>query len=303
MLVAMLAISEGIYVERFPKCHFSRPGPLRGRQNHVKTTVSYYRLEKKTGSAKATKQLQQQQLLAKRSWAPPSHSWQLKRKAAPAQAPPAPSAAAAAWGLLPNLRQKSQGFQGLKRRTKNPFPKGMMAKKNDDDQKNEEKKESLAKRDGDQKDDGKKEESLAKRNDQKMAEDKENRQTYVKMEVPKEDNRNKALDKRDRSWQEAGHGIWLQEAASSSRPDIALAKSEQQMPEPTAPKWVLKARVAIDYHNCLEVQNHVPPPKPGCTAGSGSQWVPGFLVSFGGPDREQMVRDDFTGVTRSRCGP
>ena len=134
-----------------------------------------------------------------------------------------------------------------------------MAKKNDDDQKNEEKKESLAKRDGDQKDDGKKEESLAKRNDQTMAEDKENRQTYVKMEVPKEDNRNKALDKRDRSWQEAGHGIWLQEAASSSRPDIALAKSEQQMPEPTAPKWVLKARVAIDYHNCLEVQNHVPP--------------------------------------------
>ena len=44
---AMLAISEGIYVERFPKCHFSRPGPLRGRQNHVKTTVFCYRLEKK----------------------------------------------------------------------------------------------------------------------------------------------------------------------------------------------------------------------------------------------------------------
>ena len=43
---AMLAISEGIYVKKFPKCHFSRPGPLRGRQNHVKTTVFYYRLEK-----------------------------------------------------------------------------------------------------------------------------------------------------------------------------------------------------------------------------------------------------------------
>ena len=120
-----------------------------------------------------------------------------------------------------------------------------------------------------------------------MAEDKENRQTYVKMEVSKEDNRNKALDKRDRNWQEAGHGIWLQEAASSSRPDIALAKSEQQKPEPTAPKWVLKARVAIDYHNCLEVQNHVPPKNLAALQGLAAN---GYRVSWC-PDNTSICKE------------
>ena len=150
-------------------------------------------------------------------------------------------------------------------------------KKHDDDKKNEEKKESLAKRDGDQKDAGKNEKSLAKRGDQKNAEEKKSSQKDVKMEVSKKDSRNKALDKRGNSWQETGHGIWLQEAPSSSTSGITLAKSEQPVPEPTGPKWVLKAnkqsRVAIDYHQCLEIQGHVPPKNVAALHG---QWVPGF---------------------------
>ena len=159
-------------------------------------------------------------------------------------------------------------------------------KKHDDDKKNEEKKESLAKRDGDQKDAGKNEKSLAKRGDQKNAEEKKSSQKDVKMEVSKKDSRNKALDKRGNSWQETGHGIWLQEAPSSSTSGITLAKSEQPVPEPTGPKWVLKAnnqsRVAIDYHQCLEIQEHVPPKNVAALHGLAANGYQVFLVSYAG---------------------
>ena len=180
--------------------------------------------------------------------------------------------------------------------------------------KNEEKKESLAKRDGDQKDAGKNEKSLAKRGDQKNAEEKKSSQKDVKMEVSKKDSRNKALDKRGNSWQETGHGIWLQEAPSSSTSGITLAKSEQPVPEPTGPKWVLKAnkqsRVAIDYHQCLEIQEHVPPKNVAALHGLAANGYQVFLVSYAG--QEKQVREDltkvqfnFTGLkfTRNRCGP
>ena len=44
---AMLAVAEAISGERPPRCQFFRPGPLRGCQNHVKTTVVCIRHEKK----------------------------------------------------------------------------------------------------------------------------------------------------------------------------------------------------------------------------------------------------------------
>ena len=130
------------------------------------------------------------------------------------------------------------------------------------------------------------EKSLAKRGDQKNAEEKKSSQKDVKMEVSKKDSRNKALDKRGNSWQETGHGIWLQEAPSSSTSGITLAKSEQPVPEPTGPKWVLKAnnqsRVAIDYHQCLEIQEHVPPKNVAALHGLAANGYQVFLVSYAG---------------------
>ena len=136
------------------------------------------------------------------------------------------------------------------------------------------------------------------------------------MEVAEEEDRNKALDKRDQTWQAESHGIW-RSTASSSRPDIPLVKSEEEpVPEPTGPKWVLKAnkdsRVTIDYHNCLKVHGQVSPKNLAALQGLAANGYQVFLISFAGRDREEEVREDltkipftFTGVhfTRSRCGP
>ena len=142
------------------------------------------------------------------------------------------------------------------RKRRNPLPKGTVTKKN-----------------------GKNEKSLAKRDDQEKAEEKKSSHTDEKMEASKKDSRNKALDKRGKSWQESSHGIWLQEAPSSSSSGITLAKSEQPVPEPTGPKWVLKAnkesRVAIGYHQCLEVQEHVPPKNVAALHGLAATGYPG----------------------------
>ena len=129
------------------------------------------------------------------------------------------------------------------------------------------------------------------------------------MEVSQGDKRNKApLDKRGQAWQQSSHGIWEPgSGASSSYPGRPLPKSEG---------WVLKAnkdyRVAIDYHNCLEVQEHIPAKNLAALEGLKANGYQVFLVSFGGEEREQMVRKDLTKVqftfdgvkfTKARCGP
>ena len=54
------------------------------------------------------------------------------------------------------------------------------------------------------------------------------------------------------------------------------------------------SRVAIDYHNCLEVQEHIPAKNLAALEGLKANGCQVFLVFFGGEERKQMVRKDLT---------
>ena len=146
-------------------------------------------------------------------------------------------------------------------------------------------------------------------NDAKMAEKK---QALDKRGVETHGRRKeKSLDKRDnKQWQQAGHGIWK---------GNSLDKRDHRSPSTVAepePQWILKEgpnmRVAIDYHQTLEVFNSIPGANVRAVQALVDAGYQVFLCSFAYPKREQEVRDhlakvdiDWTALkfTRQRCGP